>query len=88
MTRGLYRLVRHPLYTFSLVFIWLTPVMSQNSLALYTGATLYLLIGAYFEERKLLRDFGEAYAEYKRKTPMLIPGLTFGKKYTRPLSKS
>lgn len=80
VTRGLYRLVRHPLYTFSLLFIWLTPVVSQNSLALYAGATFYLLIGANFEERKLLRDFGEAYAEYKRNTPMLIPGLTFGKK--------
>ena len=80
VTRGLYRVVRHPLYTFSLLFLWLTPSMSVNSLTLYIGATLYILIGAYFEERKLLRDFGVAYAEYKRKTPMLIPGLTFGEK--------
>lgn len=80
VTRGLYRVVRHPLYTFSLLFLWLTPSMSVNSLTLYIGATLYILIGAYFEERKLLRDFGAAYAEYKQKTPMLIPGLTFGEK--------
>lgn len=80
VTRGLYRVVRHPLYTFSLLFLWLSPSVSQNSLTLYIGATLYILIGAYFEERKLLRDFGEAYAEYKRKTPMLIPLLLFGEK--------
>jgi protein-S-isoprenylcysteine O-methyltransferase Ste14 len=80
VTRGLYRVVRHPLYTFSLLFLWLTPSMSVNSLTLYIGATLYILIGAYFEERKLLRDFGTAYAAYKQKTPMLIPGLTFGEK--------
>jgi methanethiol S-methyltransferase len=81
VTRGLYRVVRHPLYTFSLLFLWLSPSVSQNSLTLYIGATLYFIIGAYFEERKLLRDFGEAYAEYKRKTPMLIPlRLTFGEK--------
>lgn len=80
VTRGLYRLVRHPLYTFSLLFVWLTPVMSQNSLVLYLGVTLYVLIGAYFEERKLLRDFGGAYEEYKRRTPMLIPGLRWGPK--------
>ena len=80
VTRGLYRMVRHPLYTFSLLFIWLTSSMSQNSLTVYIGATLYVLIGTYFEERKLLRDFGEAYAEYKRRTPMLIPGMTFGRK--------
>ena len=77
---GLYRLVRHPLYAFSLLFIWLTPTVSQNSLTVYIGATLYTLIGAYFEERKLLREFGEAYAEYKSKTPMLVPGLVFGKR--------
>ncbi|MBI3151225.1 MAG: isoprenylcysteine carboxylmethyltransferase family protein [Chloroflexi bacterium] len=80
VTRGLYRVVRHPLYTFGLLLVWLSPGVSQNSLTVYIGATLYTLIGAYFEERKLLHDFGEAYAEYKRKTPMLIPGLVFGKR--------
>lgn len=80
VTRGLYRVVRHPLYTFGLLLVWLSPGVSQNSLTVYIGATLYTLIGAYFEERKLLRDFGEAYAEYKRKTPMLIPGLVFGRR--------
>jgi protein-S-isoprenylcysteine O-methyltransferase Ste14 len=54
--------------------------MTQNSLTVYIGATIYTLVGAYFEERKLLQDFGEAYAEYRRRTPMLIPGLNFGKK--------
>jgi protein-S-isoprenylcysteine O-methyltransferase Ste14 len=80
VTRGLYRVVRHPLYTFSLLFIWLTPTVSQNSLTVYIGATIYTLIGAYFEERKLLRDFGEEYTVYKKSTPMLIPGLILGKR--------
>jgi protein-S-isoprenylcysteine O-methyltransferase Ste14 len=80
VTRGLYRVVRHPLYTFGLLFIWLSANVSQNSLTLYIGATLYTLIGAYFEERKLLREFGDAYAAYREVTPMLIPGLAFGKK--------
>ena len=80
VTRGLYRVVRHPLYTFGLLFIWLTPTVSQNSLTVYIGATIYTLVGAFFEERKLLRDFGDAYAEYRRITPMLIPGFVLGKK--------
>jgi protein-S-isoprenylcysteine O-methyltransferase Ste14 len=80
VTRGLYRVVRHPLYTFGLLFIWLSPTVSQNSLTVYIGATLYTLIGAYFEERKLLREFGDSYAEYKKKTPMLIPGAVFWKR--------
>ena len=80
VTGGMYKFVRHPLYTFSLLFLWLNPSVSQNSLTLYIGATLYILVGVYFEERKLLRDFGTADADYKQRTPMLIPGLTFGGK--------
>jgi protein-S-isoprenylcysteine O-methyltransferase Ste14 len=75
VTDGFYKLVRHPIYTFSLFFLWLNPNMTVNSLTFYVGATLYFLIGAYFEERKLLREFGSVYAEYKAVTPMLIPGL-------------
>ena len=80
VTRGLYKVVRHPLYLFSLLFLWLSPSMSVNSLVFNIGVTAYFVVGAYFEERKLLRDFGETYAEYKRHTPFLIPGLKFGEK--------
>lgn len=71
---GLYRLMRHPLYTLGMVLIWLSPIMSVNILAFNLAATLYLIIGAYFEERKLLRIHGDAYREYQQRTPMFIPG--------------
>lgn len=75
---GLYRLVRHPLYTFSLAILWFSPGVSLNSFIVYLSLTLYILIGIIFEERKLLREFGQAYADYKTVTPMLIPGLRLG----------
>ena len=78
VTGGLYRSVRHPLYTFSLSSLWLSPSMSMNSCIVFAGLTIYVLIGIYFEERKLLREFGQAYAQYKSVTPMLIPALKFG----------
>jgi protein-S-isoprenylcysteine O-methyltransferase Ste14 len=77
MTGGLYRYVRHPLYTFSLLILWLSPVMSLNSFIVYLALTVYILIGIVFEERKLLREFGEEYASYRSVTPMLIPGTKF-----------
>jgi methanethiol S-methyltransferase len=70
---GLYSYVRHPLYTFGLVFLWLSPQMTLNRMVLWIILSIYIIIGAYFEERKLLADFGSEYAEYKSKTPMLIP---------------
>jgi len=75
ITRGLYRWVRHPLYTAGMLFIWLTPVMSMNTLIVILSATIYIIVGAFFEERKLEREYGAAYTEYKAATPMLIPGL-------------
>jgi len=76
VTNGLYRIVRHPLYTFSLLILWLTPSLTVNIFVVYLALTIYLLIGALFEERKLLREFGQEYASYKSVTPMLIPGLS------------
>jgi len=75
VTGGLYRYVRHPLYTAGLVIIWLIPIMSYNLLALILGLTVYIYIGIYFEERKLLVEFGDAYAVYREQTPMLIPSI-------------
>jgi protein-S-isoprenylcysteine O-methyltransferase Ste14 len=70
---GLYRFMRHPLYSAGLLFIWLTPVMNTNLLALYAALTLYILAGIVHEESRLTREFGEAYRQYRRRTPMLIP---------------
>ncbi len=77
VTTGLYRSVRHPLYTFSLLILWFSPRLTVNSFVVYAALTIYILIGVVFEERKLLREFGQAYAEYKSTTPMLFPGLKF-----------
>lgn len=77
---GFYGLVRHPLYTFGLLFLWLSPNMTVNSLIVYLSLTIYILIGAYFEERKLLREFGQEYADYKSVTPMIIPRFFGGNK--------
>jgi protein-S-isoprenylcysteine O-methyltransferase Ste14 len=75
VTHGLYRFVRHPLYTFSLLILWLSPKVTINSFIVYLALTLYVLVGAFFEERKLLREFGQEYANYRSVTPMLMPGL-------------
>ncbi len=75
VTNGLYKFVRHPLYSLGMVFIWLSPVISVNTFIIYLSLTGYLVVGALFEERKLLREFGQAYADYKQKTPMFIPRL-------------
>ena len=75
VTKGLYHWVRHPLYSAGLLFIWLTPSITLNTFVLYLSLSVYILIGAHYEEHKLLHEFGQDYAEYQVATAMLIPGL-------------
>lgn len=70
---GIYRYIRHPLYTAGILFIWLSPVMTTNLLAMYIGITIYFVIGSLHEESRMRREFGDAYREYCLHTPMLIP---------------
>lgn len=70
---GLYRWVRHPLYSAGLLFIWAWPHMTTSILALNLGITAYLYLGSLHEERRLLAEFGEQYARYQRRVPRLIP---------------
>jgi protein-S-isoprenylcysteine O-methyltransferase Ste14 len=72
-TGGFYRYTRHPLYLFALIMLWLLPIITWNILALAVGVTVYTLIGSQLEERRLLQQFGQEYADYKKRTPWLLP---------------
>jgi protein-S-isoprenylcysteine O-methyltransferase Ste14 len=70
---GMYRWVRHPLYFWGLVLIWLTPQMTVNRVALFGALSVYLYVGTFFEERRLVAEFGDDYRAYQRQVPRLIP---------------
>jgi len=72
-TPGPYRLVRHPLYVGWLFAFWMTPVMTFAHLLFSLATTAYILLAIQFEERDLVRQFGDSYEEYRRSVPMLLP---------------
>jgi methanethiol S-methyltransferase len=74
-TDGFYRYMRHPLYFFILLALWLLPFMTWNILAFNIGVSIYMFIGVIFEERKLIRDYGTEYIEYKKQVPAFWPKL-------------
>jgi methanethiol S-methyltransferase len=70
-----YKFVRHPLYLGIILGIWATPLMTMTHLVFAILLTTYIIIGVMFEEKDLVKEFGEKYQTYKKKTPMLIPFL-------------
>ncbi len=69
----LYRYVRHPLYLGLLLGLWSVPVMTAGHLLFSMGATSYILVGIWFEERDLIVQFGERYRSYRAEVGMLVP---------------
>jgi protein-S-isoprenylcysteine O-methyltransferase Ste14 len=68
---GFYAYMRHPLYVFSILFLWFSPTMTVNQFVVYALATAYFYVGSLHEERRLARTFGDAYERYRRQVPWM-----------------
>lgn len=74
-TNGLQKYVRHPLYTGTLLIVTgyflFHPLLTNFMIVM--AVYIYIPIGIFWEEKKLIKTFGQAYHEYKTKTPALFP---------------
>ena len=70
---GPYKYMRHPVYFFSILFLIFRPYMDLTYLVLIIGAIIYFYVGSYYEEKKLIKIFGEEYAHYQKLVPRIFP---------------
>jgi len=63
---GPYRLVRHPLYSGWMLAAFGAAHMTGDRLAFAVLTSLYLMIAIPWEERSLVRSFGESYRRYQQ----------------------
>ena len=71
--KGPFKISRHPVYFFSILFLGIRSYMDVFYLVFFLCLTAYFYIGAYYEEKKLLAQFGEEYANYMKTTPKIFP---------------
>jgi methanethiol S-methyltransferase len=84
VTRGLYKIVRHPIMLGFLIAFWATPVMTAGHLLFSVVTTAYILVAIQLEEHDLIAADRATYERYRRETPMLIP-LPKGKSKPAPI---
>ncbi|HTF99073.1 MAG TPA: isoprenylcysteine carboxylmethyltransferase family protein [Nitrospirota bacterium] len=73
VTRGVYGIVRHPLYVAGIVFFTCNPHITVNGLTVTVLADAYFLFGMFIEERRFVTIFEDQYREYMKQVPRMIP---------------
>ncbi|HLW64481.1 MAG TPA: NnrU family protein [Gemmataceae bacterium] len=63
--RGVYHLLRHPIYLSFLGLVWLTPTVTQDRALLIGLWTGYILLGSWLKDRRLEYYIGEPYRQYQ-----------------------
>ncbi len=72
---GPYKYSRHPVYFFAIVFLMFRPTMDLFYLTFFVCIAVYFYVGSIYEEKKLVRHFGDIYLKYQKSVPRIFPGL-------------
>ncbi|MDP4186363.1 MAG: isoprenylcysteine carboxylmethyltransferase family protein, partial [Bacteroidota bacterium] len=82
VTKGPYRYTRNPM-VFGAYASYFSIGIYFNSLACLILLTVFFFLTIFylkkFEEKRLFKDFGNEFLEYKKRVPMIIPFLNLGK---------
>lgn len=77
VTNGIYRWVRHPLYTFGSSLFLAFGMMADNWFIILLGVLAFIVMAIRTpkEEANLIQKFGDEYREYMKRTGRFLPKL-------------
>jgi methanethiol S-methyltransferase len=67
--KGLYQILRHPVYLSLLVIVWMTPELTADRLLLNVVWTGYVFVGSWLKDRRLVFYIGDPYRVYQARVP-------------------
>lgn len=77
---GVYGVVRHPLYSAGIIIMTFSPTFTRTWITVSVLADLYFIFGAFIEEKRYIRQFGEEYLLYMQEVPRLLPRIRLFRK--------
>lgn len=74
-TRGLFRVVRQPIYLAFALTLWTVPVWTPDQVALAVSYTAYCLLAPRLKERRLEARHGAGFRRYRAAVPYMLPAV-------------
>jgi protein-S-isoprenylcysteine O-methyltransferase Ste14 len=74
--RGLFARCRQPIYLGFAATLWTGPVWTPDHLFIAAVWTAYCVVGPRHKERRFARLYGQAFTDYQRRVPYMVPRVT------------
>ncbi len=72
-TRGLFRVMRQPIYVAFACTVWTVPNWTPDQLVIAITLTTYCVIGPLFKEARFRKFYGQAFIDYQKRYPYWLP---------------
>lgn len=70
---GPFKYMRHPVYFFTLIFLFARSYLDLQTLIFNLFALIYFMFCSFYDDRKYLSRYGDEFKDYMEKTPQIIP---------------
>lgn len=71
--RGLFRVIRQPIYVSFALTLWAVPIWTPDQLLLAVVLTAYCLIAPVHKEQRWLQIYGDRFRAYQNAVPYILP---------------